>query len=467
MVFESDYWFATFLFKRGIGLVYLIAFAVALRQFRPLIGENGITPFTEFVEKVDFRKSPSIFHYLKTDRAMRSACWIGILLSLSALTGFLDLFGTAVSMLGWLAMWILYLSIVNVGQVWWGYGWESKLLEAGILAVFLGGFGVSSSLIMILLIRWMLFRVMFGAGLIKIRGDSCWRKLNCLNFHYETQPMPNPLSWFLHKMPESWHKMETLITHFTQLIIPLLYFAPQPVAAIAGVITIFFHLALMAGGNYSWLNLISIVLAFSLFPDTILSTIIPLAKPALSPIKLPHQLMIYSYAVLVTGLSYYPVRNMLSSKQVMNTSFDPLHLVNTYGAFGSITKERYEVVIEGRNQGGEWKEYEFPGKPTDTRKMPPQVAPYHMRLDWQLWFAAMTPRPRRRWFQGFIHKLLKGDEDIDRLLEKNPFPEGPDMIRAKRYRYEFSSWQELRQEGKWWRREEVGTFFPKVRKSLE
>jgi hypothetical protein len=479
MVFAEDYWFAKLLFQKGLALVYLIAFTAALRQFRPLLGENGITPFKEFVQRADFRRSPSLFHvsrlagrfesrrlnslvnWFSSDQAFKSVSALGITVSallLSLPPGYLS---TPAAMVLWLTLWIYYLSIVNVGQVWYGYGWESKLLEAGFLAVFLGNFQVEASIVIIFLIRWMLFRVMFGAGLIKLRGDDCWRDLTALNYHYLTQPMPNPLSWFLHKLPEGWHRFETLATHFTQLVVPLLYFAPQPFTAIAGIITIIFHLALMLGGNYSWLNLISIVLAFSLIPDSILSQLIPLTKNT-GPIVSPHRFLIYAYALVAIALSYYPVRNMISSSQVMNTSFDPLHLVNTYGAFGSITKTRYEVAIEGRNEGGEWKEYEFPGKPTDTGKMPPQIAPYHLRLDWQLWFAAMTPRPRRRWFQRFMYKLKRGDDDIDRLISENPFPDGPDHIRARRYRYEFTDWEALREDGEWWQREEVGTYFPET-----
>lgn len=452
-----EYWYAQFLFKRGLGLVYLIAFTAALRQFRPLAGENGLTPFTEVVRRTGLWDKPSVFHFLNSDRAVKAASIVGIALSLAALTGASGMFGGLFSGAVWLSLYVLYLSIVNVGRIWYGYGWESMLLEAGFIAVFMGGFAVESSIVMILLARWMLFRVMFGAGLIKLRGDDCWKDLSCLDFHYETQPMPNPLSWFLHRMPSSWHSFETLVTHFVQLLVPLFYFAPQPFAAIAGIITIIYHLALMAGGNYSWLNLLTIVLAFSLFPDSMFAAGL---KPATTSLSTAHLGAVAFFAGLVAALSYYPVRNMLSSGQRMNASFEPFKIVNTYGAFGSITRKRYEVVVEARVDG-KWRECEFYGKPTDTDSMPRQYAPYHLRLDWQMWFAAMTPRPRRRWFERFMHKLAKGDDGLVGLMKSVPFEDRPEAVRARRYVYRFTAPEGLK-DGQWWERELKGVYFPEI-----
>jgi hypothetical protein len=160
---------------------------------------------------------------------------------------------------------------------------------------------------------------------------------------------------------------------------------------------------------------------------------------------------------------------MLSSGQVMNTSFDPLHLVNTYGAFGSITTERYQLVIEGTDAedpaADDWCEYEFEGQPVRTDERPPQWAPYHLRLDWQLWFAAMRPRPgpRQRWFIAFLERLLEGDPDVRDLLRFAPFDdEGPERVRVLRYRYRFTTPGERRETGRWWVRERVGTYVESV-----
>ena len=262
-------WRTRLLLQRGLALVYLIAFLVAARQFVPLLGEHGLLPVPRFVSQVPFLATPSLFHLLPRDGAFVAAAWVGVALSLFALTGLSERGGGALSVLTWLSLWVLYLSFVNVGQVFYAFGWETMLLEAGFLAVFLGDARSAPSSIVILLFRWMLFRTMFGAGLIKIRGDACWRDLTCLFYHYETQPMPNPLSWYFHWLPQPVHRFGVAFNHFAELVVPFAYFAPPGFAAAAGGVTIFFHLWLAASGNFSFLGLLTIVLAASTLDDRV------------------------------------------------------------------------------------------------------------------------------------------------------------------------------------------------------
>lgn len=464
----ADYWLVRFLFRRALGIVYLCAFLVAVNQYEALHGENGILPISEYVERVEFRDAPSILHYVPTDRAIAVCSWAGVALSILAVTGLSDAFGTLFSIFVWGALWVLYLSLMNVGRTFYGFGWESLLLETGFLAIFLGGMSTTTPDIVIWLLRWVLFRVMFGAGLIKLRGDSCWRDFTCMFYHYETQPMPNPLSWHFDKLPNWMHKASIGVHHIIELVVPFLYFAPQPVAAIAGILTIIYQAWLMVSGNFAWLNALTIVLAISTFNDTLLSAISGVPVPATVPISTPLQFAVYGLLIVVVVLSYWPVMNLLSSRQAMNRSFDPFNLVNTYGAFGSITKERYELVIEGTHdeeitENTEWRTYEFKGKPTDPSQRPPQWAPYHLRLDWQLWFAAMTPRPRREWFPRFLETLLDGNEEVRSLLAHDPFPdEPPSQIRVRRYRYEYTTPEQKRETGDWWRREFVNDYYGPV-----
>jgi hypothetical protein len=463
----GDYWVVRLLFRRALGIVYLLAFIGAANQFSPLLGEDGVLPITDFTDRVAFRDAPSLFHWFPSDRAIEICAWAGVGLSVVAITGISALFGTLVSILVWGLLWVLYLSFVNVGQTFYGFGWESLLLETGFLAIFLGGLGTTSPDIVIWLLRWVLFRVMFGAGLIKLRGDECWHDFTCLFYHYETQPMPNLLSWYFDKLPDWMHKVSIGVHHAIELAVPFFYFAPQPIAAIAGLLTIIYQGWLMVSGNFAWLNAITIVLAISTFNDALLGALVPVAPPT-SPPSTFLQFAVFSVLILVVVLSYWPVRNMLSSGQAMNRSFDPLHLVNTYGAFGSITRDRYELVIEGTHdevitEETEWKTYEFKGKPTDPGRRPPQWAPYHLRLDWQLWFAAMTPRPRRRWFPQFIGKLLDGHEGVRSLLAYDPFPDDPPThIRVRRYRYRYTTSEEKHDTGDWWHREFVNEYYGPV-----
>jgi hypothetical protein len=465
----GEYWLVRFLFRRGLAFLYLVAFLVAANQFRALVGENGLLPLERYVDRTSFSERPSLFHRFPDDRGIGAAAWTGVGLSVLALVGVPGLlpepYAVPASMLLWTALWGLYLSFVNAGQVFYGFGWESMLLETGFLAIFLGAGGTAAPAVVIWLLKWVLFRNMFGAGLIKIRGDDCWRDLSCMEYHYETQPMPNPASWFVHNRSRWFHRLETLGNHVVELAVPFLYFAPQPFAALAGVATILFQGWLMITGNFSWLNALTIVLAVSTFDDSVLSSVLPVASPATAPTPLPLRVLALVVAAVVLVRSVEPVRNMLSPDQAMNASFDPLHLVNTYGAFGSITRNRFQIVIEGTDavdpDEDDWDVYEFEGQPVDPEKRPPQWAPYHLRLDWQLWFAAMSPSPRRHpWFGALLEELLTGDETTLDLLRSTPFPadDPPERVRALRYRYRFTDPEERAETGRWWKRERVGIY---------
>jgi len=469
VVHGEEYWLVRFLFRRGLAVVYLVGFLVAADQFRPLAGEDGLLPIERYVGHGEFRRRPSLFYFAPDDRTIGAAAWLGVGLAALALLGIPSRLGTVPAVAVWGVMWLLYLSFVNAGQTFYGFGWESMLLETGFLAIFLGGQGVAPPDVVIWLLRWVLFRNMLGAGLIKIRGDECWRDLTCLDDHYETQPMPNPVSWYVHHLPDWAHRGAVVVNHVVELIVPFLYFAPQPFAALAGVATILFQAWLMLTGNFSWLNFLTVVLAVSTFSDRVFAAVAPVAAPAVAATPFALLVAAWVLAAVVLALSVQPVRNMLSENQAMNAGYDPLHLVNTYGAFGSITKTRYEIVVQGTRdetitEDTEWETYTFEGKPTDPERRPPQVAPHHLRLDWQLWFAAMAPAPYRHpWFQRLLEKLLEGDEATLGLLRTNPFPEEPpEHVRALRYRYRFTTPEERAETGRWWERERVGTYVDAV-----
>ncbi len=450
-------WLTRLLIARGLASIYLIAFIVARNQFIPLCGQNGLLPVPEYLKRIKFWQAPSIFHFYYSDRFASIFIWVGICLSLLNLSGFADKGGLYLYTLTWFLLWAIYLSFVNVGQTFYAFGWESLLLETGFLAIFLGPSSMEPSVIVIWLMRWVLFRVMFGAGLIKLRGDRCWRDLTCLVYHYETQPMPNPLSYYLHRLPVWFHKAEVLATHAIELVLPFFYFAPYPIADVAGVITILFQVTLIASGNLSWLNYLTIVLCFSCLGGSTL-TWFPMATP------LPILLLL----CLVAALSIRPIVNMISSRQLMNASFDPLHLVNTYGAFGSVEKQRFEVIIEGTealqiDQATIWHAYEFRAKPGDINRRPPFVAPYHLRLDWLMWFAAMSNPYFHPWFLRLIEKLLSADKQVLKLLAKDPFCGTPPMfVRARLYRYQFAL--ENLAGKNWWKRTIVSEYLPPVRR---
>ncbi|MGR8007095.1 lipase maturation factor family protein [Streptomyces hypolithicus] len=448
-----DYWLSRLVFQRALAAVYLVAFVVAALQFRALIGSAGILPVPAHLRRVPWREAPTLFRLHYSDRFFASCAWAGAMLAAALVAGAADRLPLGLAMLMWAALWALYLSIVNVGQVWYGFGWESLLLEAGFLAVFLGNERTAPPVLILWLLRWLLLRVEFGAGLIKLRGDPCWRRLTCLDFHHETQPMPGPFSWFFHHLPKPVHRVEVAANHVTQLLLPVLLFTPQPVAGGAACVMILTQLWLVLSGNFAWLNWLTIVLALSVVDASAFVT-----APALPAPPLWYEVAVLAVTALLLGLSYRPARNLLSRRQAMNRSYDPLHLVNAYGAFGSISRTRHEIVVEGTDEpvvheGTVWRAYAFKGKPGDPRRLPRQFAPYHLRLDWMMWFAALSPAYASSWFDPFLQRLLTGDRDTLRLLRANPFPDAPPThVRARLYRYRFTTWRELRATGAWWHR---------------
>jgi hypothetical protein len=461
---DSDYWLSRLVFQRALAAVYLVAFLTAALQFRALIGERGMLPVPAYVRRVPWKRAPSLFQLHYSDRFFALVAWAGCLLSAALVAGAADRLPLWTAMLWWAALWVLYLSIVNVGQTWYGFGWESLLLETGFLAVFLGNERTAPPVLVLWLLRWVLFRVEFGAGLIKVRGDECWRRLTCLDFHHETQPMPGPLSWFFHHLPKPLHRVEVAANHVTQLVVPVLLFTPQPVASAAAGVIVLTQLWLVLSGNFSWLNWLTIVLALSAVDGSVFSD--PPEPPA-SPLW--YEVVVIAAAALVLVLSYRPTRNLLSRQQSMNRSYDPLHLVNAYGAFGTVGRIRHELVVEGTDErelhrGTVWREYAFKGKPGDVHRMPRQFAPYHLRLDWMMWFAALSPAYAGSWFGPFIERLLDGDRDTLRLLGHNPFPDAPPAyVRVRLYRYRYTTWRELRDTGAWWHRTHVREFLRPTR----
>ena len=458
-------WLARLLFTRGLGALYLVAFLSSLNQFPALLGERGLLPAPEFLRGLRFRDAPSLFHWRYSDRLLRVTAWIGIALSALVVAGVVERAPLAAYVAVWLVMWALYLSIVNVGQTFYAFGWESMLLEAGFFAAFLGPRHLPPPLLVMAMLRWMLFRVEFGAGLIKLRHDACWRDLTCLYYHYETEPLPNPLSWYFHRFPKRMHQLSVAFSHFVQLVAPWGLFAPQPIATIAAGLLIGHQFLLIVSGNYSWLNWLTVVLGV---------IALDLGGPPmpLSPQPFAYDVVVYVLGAITLVLSVKPAINLFSPNQFMNYCWNRIHLVCAYGAFGSITKKRYEVVIEGSDDGEEWKEYGFRAKPGDPTRMPPQVAPYHLRLDWLMWFLPFSVRvlPNRvlvpgyeMWFIRFVQKLLQGDAATLKLLRHNPFPQQPPrIIRARYDLYEFTTAEEKRATGAWWKRTPVDLYLPPI-----
>lgn len=180
---NSHFWWSRFFFLRGLGMLYAVAFLCLINDGLPLLGSDGLLPVDLYLQRVAAATGskwealwlrPSFFHFGYTDGLFQMGAYVGFAASL-------------ILMLGWanvpllLFLWGLYFSYVSVGQSWFSFGWESQLLETGFLAVFLVPLldprPFSSkhppSKVVIFAGWWLLFRMMLGAGLIKLRGDPC------------------------------------------------------------------------------------------------------------------------------------------------------------------------------------------------------------------------------------------------------------------------------------------------------
>ncbi|AEG44283.1 lipase maturation factor family protein [Isoptericola variabilis] len=479
----DDYDVARQVLQRGVAALLCLAFVQALGQFRPLLGERGLTPVPAFTARVRFRDAPSLFHWRYDDRLLAVVGWTGVVGSLSVVVGLAQAGPWWVPTLVFLLLWWLYLSIVDVGQRFYGFGWEMLLCEMAFLVAWLGSDAVPVPFLVVLAARWLLFRLELGAGLIKWRGGREWRDLTALDYHHETQPMPGPFSWHAHHLPRWWHRVEVVGNHVTQLGLPWLLWLPQPLPSVAGIAVVLTQGWLVVTGNFAWLNWAAIVLGAAMVSDTTWAFLlgwlpfVPDAGTAAggaaggAPGGLP-----VAYVVVVTlavaglaALSVRPALNLASRHQLMNASFDPLRLVNAYGAFGTVTRRRDEVVVEGtlaEHPGpDDWREYEFRGKPGDVMRRPPQVAPYHLRLDWVMWFLPLGSGGHL-WFERFLLRLLEADPATLRLLRRDPFDgERPRWVRARMYRYRYTTPEERRRTGAWWVRSERGVVVDPVRLS--
>jgi hypothetical protein len=474
------YWLTRFVILRLLGALYAVAFLVAINQVVPLIGEQGLLPLGSYLEQVSralgsdaagFARLPSLFWFWHSDTALLTVAWLGFGLACVAVAGFAN--GVMLAVL-----WVLYLSLVHVGQEWYGYGWEIQLTETGFLAIFLCPLldarpfpRYAPPLPILVLFRWLVVRVMLGAGLIKVRGDEVWRNSTALYYHFETQPIPGPLSRWFHFLPHTALKIGVWFNWLAELVAPFFAFGPRTARHIAGVVMVLFQFSIILSGNLSFLNWLTIVPALACFDDGFWAHLLPrglvaqaVAAEARAEESKPMRTTAWVVTAVIALLSIQPALNLVSPRQVMNTSFDPLELVNTYGAFGTVGQERLNVVFEGTldanpSDSAHWQPYPYKGLPVALDQRPPQLAPYQLRLDWQMWFAAMATPADYPWTLHLVSKLLHNDPAAISLFAANPFASRPPRyIRAVRYRYRFA--QPGNPLGLWWHRDRVDMWLP-------
>lgn len=462
-----------FVLLRGLGVVWFVTFLIWWRQAPLLVGSAGLTPLAQFLDQVREANGadapwvlPTLFWFDASDAAIAGVGLLGMALGAAVALGVTN---AAVQ----LVLWVLYVSLVNAGQLWYGFGWEMLMCEMGFLIIFLapwrtfGPRGLAPPPRAVLwAFRWLLFRVLLGAGLIKLRGDPCWTGLTCLVTHYETQPNPHPGSWVFHQAPLAIHQLGALTNHLVELILPWFVFGPRWPRRVAAVGMLAFQLLLIASGNLAFFNWLALVLGLAVFDDGVFVRLLPRLRGWLRPVA-PREgpalrgsrLLTGAALLLVLWRSVPVVDNLFfAESQAMNRGYDPVHLVNTYGAFGSVGREREELVLQGtpddpNDPDAVWLDYEFPCKPGDPLRRPCLVTPYHLHLDWQLWFVPLQGIDRNPWVAHLMAKLLRQEPLAVAALSHDPFPHTPPRaIRGARYRYRFTA----PGEPGWWTREPLG-----------
>jgi predicted DCC family thiol-disulfide oxidoreductase YuxK len=495
---RPSYFWAQRWFLRALGATYLIAFVSLWVQVDGLVGSNGMSPVNKFLSAARGQVGPEAYRLLPTlcwfnssDAFLHFLCGSGVFCSL------LLIFGIAPAVL-LVVLFVLYLSLTIAGQDFFSFQWDVLLLETGFLSIFFApwrlwprefpwrpGSAVAGtahvSRVGLFLLKLLLFKLMIMSGVVKLTsGDDSWWNLTALDYHYWSQPLPTVFGWLADKSPEWFKHFSVAFCLVVEIIVPFFIWAPRRLRLIAAGLLIFLQLAIAITGNYCFFNLLTIALCLLLIDDSVVGRDRHARRNESigAPIGggIPQRLCVY-VATFVT-IVMLPINAWLIFSALKPRSRPPralanlyqgleaFRIVNGYGLFREMTKDRCEIILEGSSDAIEWLPYEFKWKPGDINRAPGWCAPHQPRLDWQMWFAALgTPR-ENPWFVALIYRLLQGSHEVNGLLANNPFPDRPPRyVRAMFYRYRFTTVGELRHTGAWWKREELREYLPTL--SLE
>jgi lipase maturation factor 1 len=480
---------------QGIAIVYAIAFVSLAVQIEGLYGARGILPAESFVQMLTarfgdsaWREQPTLFLWLGAGDAMlKAVCWAGAGFAGLLLAGVLPTLSA-------IACWVLYFSLFQVGRVFLSFQWDILLLEAGFLAIFLAPLRLRQRVeydpepprVAIWMLRWLLFRLMFASGVVKLLSDDpVWWNLTALEYHYWTQPLPTWSAWLASQAPAFLQRASCALMFVIELGVPWFIFGTRRMRLTAFGLLVLLQVLIAATGNYTFFNLLTVVLCFSLLDDDALGAVRARVWPrgpekgvwpgeeprfgflrrasfALS-VAAALPLAVAGGALMVARFAGFsalpaPVASLVALLQ-------PLHVTSSYGLFSVMTKERREVVLEGSLDGHAWREYEMRWKPGDVTKTPMFVAPHQPRLDWQMWFAALGDWRRSPWLVEVERRLLDGSPDVLALFAADPFGgEKPKHVRAQLYDYRFTSFAEWEETGAWWKRKYIGPYSPPISK---
>jgi predicted DCC family thiol-disulfide oxidoreductase YuxK len=501
---QPAYFLVRWIFLRGLGAIYLIAFLSLWVQITGLIGSHGILPADrlmsdakQYFDSQDaglsrYHAMPTLCWFNASDGFLKFQCAAGVALAALLIAGVAP--GLCLALL-----WLFYLSLVTVGRDFLGFQWDNLLLETGFLAIFFAPLQwlprrsreAPPSRLVLWLLRWLLFRLMFESGCIKLlSGDPMWRHLTALTVHYQTQPLPTWIGWYAHQLPAWAQEFSCVVMFGIELLAPFLIFSPRRPRFLACAALVALQILILLTGNYTFFNLITIALCVLLLDDFAIEKMMPSklrslfpgnSRPPVAPKpgeggsppsffrRWPRAVTV-PLALVIIAISLFQMIAMVgvSPRWLMPVVVTyewiaPFRSVNNYGLFAVMTAPRREIVVEGSDDGVTWRPYEFKYKPGDVNRRPGFVEPHQPRLDWQMWFAALGSWRQNPWFANFCVRLLQGSPEVLALLEKNPFPDRPPRyIRAVLYEYRFTNFAERRITGAWWKRELKGEYLPPV-----
>lgn len=473
------------LFVGALALAHAVAFASIWYQANGLIGPSGVLPAGQFLAaareqlgREAWYELPSLCWVFGTGRFISLLCGVGIGLSVLVFIGYAQ--AICLSLL-----WVCYLSLVSVGQIFYNYQWDALLLESTLVAVFLVPWTLGRARepfdpprLARCLVWWLLFRLMFLSGMAKLEsGDSTWRHLTALTFHYQTQPLPTPLAWYANQLPGWFQAASCLVMFAIELVAPFSIPAPRRIRHAGALALIGLQVMIAVTGNYAYFNLLSVGLCLPCLDDGwwrdrhwgVGNPRPYVAEPWSRKIR-PKATALRWFAAFSVGVTFFEFVADLSPGaagtqlvRYVEEAVGPFRSFNVYGLFAYMTVERPELVIEGSDDAREWREYALPYKPGDLSRRPGWVAPFQPRLDWQLWFAALETPDSNYWVGTLCEKILEGDRAVLGLFSGNPFPDRPPRyMRVVRYRYQFTSEDERVRTGNWWRREPIDFYIPAV-----
>ena len=477
---KKSYRFGIKLFCRFLGLIYTIAFLSLWIQIDTLISKNGILPAIEYLARLKELSStqelpiiPTLFWLGASDFSLHLAGFGGVLCSI------LLLLWVAPRLMAF-GCWLFYLSFFHVSQVFLSFQWDILLLECGLLCILAAPWG-RQEVYESRWLRWalwiLIFKLMFSSGVVKLSSqDPVWANLSALEYHFFTQPIPGPTSWFFHQLPGWFQSFSTFLMFHIELVIPFLFLGTHLMRLVGALATIFLMILIFCSGNFAYFNLLTIILSFTCIENRFWVQSWVYSKEEVSQQGgLPLRFFRWCkdiLLILVILLNFIPLMSLFSFSRPWIPGFlnefqkevRSFCLVNSYGLFANMTTTRPEIIIQGSQDGKTWRDYEFYYKPGDPGRRPRQVAPHQPRVDWQMWFAALRPDYRYvPWFQSFITKILEGKPEVLRIFEVNPFPERPPrFIRAVVFDYQFTNSQQKRESGNWWKRKPQKLFLPPV-----